>query len=71
MKKISTRGTTLVEVTVSSILLLSVIGLITLALAAVFEGYAMTQERSAIDQDGQYILARLKYVSSQQDSQTI
>jgi len=71
MKKNNTKGTTLVEVTVSSMLLLSVIGLITLALAAVFEGYAMTQERSVIDQDGQYILARLKYISSQQDSQTI
>lgn len=65
------RGTTLVEVIVGSMLLVSVIGLVTLSLAAVFEGYAMTQQRSSIDQDGQYILARLKYVASQQDSQTI
>jgi hypothetical protein len=65
------QGTTLVEVIVSSMLLVSIIGLLTMALAAVFEGYAMTQQRGVIDQDGQYILARLKYVGSQQDSQTI
>ena len=64
-------GTTLVEVVVGSMLLVSVIGIVTLSLASVFEGYAMTQQRSSIDQDGQYILARLKYVASQQDSQTI
>lgn len=65
------KGTTLVEVIVSSMLLVSIIGLITMSLVAVFEGYAMTLQRGAIDQDGQYILARLKYVASQQDSQTI
>ncbi len=71
MKTYLNKGTTLVEVIVSSMLLVSIIGLITMALAAVFEGYAMTQQRGVIDQDGQYILARLKYVGSQQDSQTI
>jgi len=71
MKKRLNKGTTLVEVIVSSMLLVSIIGLITMALATVFEGYAMTQQRGIIDQDGQYILARLKYVGSQQDSQTI
>jgi hypothetical protein len=65
------KGTTLVEVIVSSMLLVSIIGLLTMSLVAVFEGYAMTQQRGAIDQDGQYILARLKYVASQQDPQTI
>lgn len=64
-------GTTLVEVVVGSMLLVSVIGIVTLSLASVFEGYAMTQQRGSIDQDGQYILARLKYVASHQDSQTI
>jgi hypothetical protein len=71
MKKTLHRGTTLVEVVVSSMLLVSIIGLITMSLVAVFEGYAVTQQRGEIDQDGQYILARIKYVGSQQDSQTI
>lgn len=71
MKKCLNKGTTLVEVIVSSMLLVSIIGLLTMALAAVFEGYAMTQQRGVVDQDGQYILARLKYVGSQQDSQII
>lgn len=71
MKNNPRNGTTLVEVVVSSMLLVSVIGLITMALAAVFEGYAITQQRGALDQDGQFILARMKYVASQQDSGTI
>ena len=71
MRKHNTQGTTLVEVTVGSILLVSTIGLITLALAVVFESYASSQQRGAVDQDGQYILARLKYVGSQHDPQVI
>ncbi len=71
MKNTHKRGTTLVEVVVSSILLVSIIGLVTMSLAAVFEGYAITQQRGALDQDGQFILARMKYVASQQDSNTI
>ncbi len=71
MIKHNTQGTTLIEVTVGSILLVSTIGLITLALAVVFESYAATQQRAAVDQDGQYILARLKYVGSQQDSRVV
>lgn len=65
------RGTTLVEITVASVLLVSIIGLITLALAVVFESYAITQQRNVIDQDSQYILARFKYIASQQDTQTV
>lgn len=67
----SRKGTTLVEVIVGSVLLVSVVGLITLALAVVFEMYAASQQRGAIDQDGQYILARFKYVGSQQDSHVV
>lgn len=71
MKNTNNQGTTLVEVTVGSILLVSTIGLITLALAVVFESYIATQQRGSIDQDGQYILARLKYIGSQQDSRVL
>lgn len=66
-----TKGTTLVEVIVGSVLLISIIGIITLALTTVFEIYASTQQRGAIDQDAQYILARLQYVGMQQDSRVI
>lgn len=65
------RGTTLVEVLVATVLLVSITGIISLSLVVVFDGYAWTQKRSDIDQDGQYILARLKYASSQQDPQIL
>ena len=55
MKKHLNNGATLVEVMVSSMLLVSIIGLITMSLVAVFEGYVMTQQRGVIDMDGQYI----------------
>lgn len=71
MKLRSAQGTTLVEVVVGSLLLVSIIGIITLTLAAVFEGYAATQARSAVDQDGQYILARFRYAATQQNLQRL
>lgn len=64
---IKQRGTTLIEVLVATVLLVSITGIISLSLVVVFDGYAWTQKRGDIDQDGQYILARLKYASSQQD----
>ncbi len=64
-------GTTLVELLVGSVLLVSVVGLVTLALAVVFEMYAASQQRGSIDQDGQYIIARLQYLGSQQNSHEI
>jgi len=71
MNTINSKGTTLVEVIVATTLLVSITGIITLALAAIFDGYALVKSRSVIDQDSQYILARMKYISSQQDSSII
>lgn len=67
MKKKHTQGTTLVEMIVATTLFVSIVGLVTLSLTAVFEGYALTHGRSLIDQDGQYLLARLRFASTQQD----
>jgi hypothetical protein len=64
-------GITLVEVIVATGLLVVVVSLVTSALTNTFDGYQTTQVGTNLDQEGQFILARLSYSTSRSDQSIV
>ena len=70
-KNIRSQGTTLVEVTVATAILVVVTGAVSLALSTVFTSYLMTQQSGGVDQDAQAILSRLSFAAGQHDDELV
>ncbi|MEI6327046.1 MAG: LamG domain-containing protein [Candidatus Roizmanbacteria bacterium] len=64
-------GTTLVEVLVASGILISIITLLTVALTSTFEGYGRVLSSAQVEQDAQYIIARIQYATTRADRNTL
>lgn len=64
-------GTTLIEVLVASGILVSIITLLTVALTSTFEGYSRVLSSAQVEQDAQYITARLQYATTRADRNTL